>query len=425
MCWYPINEKMMKKSFFLLFLLWALFLNINIIDAKSNANNSAYFFNTGFQEISLIIMFIIIAITIIIYILFGQEKRLNIIIKPFQNFKFSSAEIGFLVNDKLRNKDLASLIGYWSCKGFIKIVYFENDNYYQFIKLKEISSNIEYEKHLFEELFSKSDTILSNELPNSFFNIKMKSQKKYRQDFEDEIGIYNKVSTILKYLFLVIITFIFSLILFIASYNFNNDLKQSLIFFVVSFLLLIVLAFLLSYVIKNYRILNNYLKIIIVILVSLGYLALAIFIVFFANYINFSIKVMLINLTLYLLSIFIISAILKRSDKNHHLYEEVLGFRNYLTSSSNRIIADNIHNNLTYYEIMVYAFVLNIEDIYLEKVKHNHIYLLDNFEVINGESDNDNNYLEIFLKVMKSLDINYSNQKYNKYEKFNIEKTSN
>lgn len=437
MCGNSIDEKIMKKIFSLTFLISVIILNINTINAENNIidvqikkgvyeipflNKTNYLkydlpFNyfdyplyNNLQQVSLIIMAIVMITTVIIYLLFGQESRLKRLVKPFRYTEYSSAEIGFLINDKLTIRELSSLIGYWACKGYLKIIYSSKEKIFWLKKLKPLQSKNSYENHLFNLLFSKSDVIKENELPKAFFNVNMFHQKQYQKEFKKNIGIYNRQSKVIKNIFLVVNTLVFSILLTLNSYDFFKNISTSILIFLIVIIFLLILAFLLSYLFKNYKILNKYLIILIIIIIILGYLLFAIGLVFYANLIDFSIKIILINFLLYLISIFTTASILKRTDKNHNLYEEILGLRNYISSADSQIIKNDFKSPINYYECLVYAYILNVEDILLEKIKNISISSIDTFEI-----DKDENSIELFINTLN--DINFEEKK-NKFDRF-------
>lgn len=88
------------------------------------------------------------------------------------------AEAGVLIDDKLHERDIISLIPYWASKGIIRIEEVETtkmlgllkDIDYKFIQLKPLESNVpSYEQKLFDGLFYYRQEVLLSSLQLSFY----------------------------------------------------------------------------------------------------------------------------------------------------------------------------------------------------------------------------------------------------------------
>ncbi|MBT8189667.1 MAG: DUF2207 domain-containing protein, partial [Bacteroidia bacterium] len=98
---------------------------------------------------------------------------------------FSPAEVGAYYDNKVNTQDIISLLPYWANKGIIKILGSEdpemNDDLF-FSKIKELPHNTpEYEKVIFDALFTNEDMILLSELKNKIYSNTYKSFSKLRK----------------------------------------------------------------------------------------------------------------------------------------------------------------------------------------------------------------------------------------------------
>jgi uncharacterized membrane protein YgcG len=108
----------------------------------------------------------------------GRDKPVTIAPQYYPPQDMTPAEAGVLIDDKLHERDIISLIPYWASKGIIRIEEIETtkmlglmkDIDYKFIQLKPLENNVpSYEKKLFDGLFYYRQEILLSSLRLSFY----------------------------------------------------------------------------------------------------------------------------------------------------------------------------------------------------------------------------------------------------------------
>lgn len=108
----------------------------------------------------------------------GRDKAVTITPQYYPPQDMTPAEAGVLIDDKLHERDIISLIPYWASKGIIRIEEIETtkmlgllkDIDYKFIKLKSLENGVPgYEQTLFNGLFYYRPEVLLSSLQLSFY----------------------------------------------------------------------------------------------------------------------------------------------------------------------------------------------------------------------------------------------------------------
>ncbi len=151
-----------------------------------------------------------------IWFLLGKDEKATIMTyyKPPEGV--TSAEAGLLIDDKIDNRDLISLIFYWASKGFIKIE--EVDNKTSFFKkrdlvlrkLKDLPDNAkDFELIIFTGLFPGSiKTVRISSLKNKFYQT-MSEAKESLNSYVKYEDMYRKGTRALSKILMVTSLFIF------------------------------------------------------------------------------------------------------------------------------------------------------------------------------------------------------------------------
>ncbi len=97
--------------------------------------------------------------------------------KPLQTVEFyppegmTSADVGYIIDGTVEDKDALSLLIYWADKGFLEIHEGEKKKEMVFKKLKDLPAEAnEYETVMFDKLFEAGDSVTTKSLENSFYS---------------------------------------------------------------------------------------------------------------------------------------------------------------------------------------------------------------------------------------------------------------
>jgi len=133
----------------------------------------------------------------------GKDEEVTIQVEFYPPENISPSVSGYIIDDKLDQRDLTALVPYWGAGGFLRVIELENSSFlgliknkdYEFIKLKELPADaLQFEKTLFDGIFDKGDNVKLSELKNVLYTTmdKAKSQLKSEINKEDYYVVYSR-----------------------------------------------------------------------------------------------------------------------------------------------------------------------------------------------------------------------------------------
>ncbi len=322
-----------------------------------------YFARTYFSlwnVINICAIVIILMLSIILFFKFSNKT----ILTPVVNFNapsgLTSADIGYIIDKKVNNKDIASLIIYWANKGYLNIDEEQDETY--LIKCKEFDNKGKlYESILFNKIFEKNNRVhiskLSGELSESIVPIVSSIEVENKECFNNKAYMMREIVCILM-------SFVFTSALFYIAYNSVN-----LIFMPLSFV-----GGLLSYLILNRfclnfdDVINKKSKIILILFISL-LIAFMVFFFIFAYDIFFdNYGCLFICLICYFIVCFIIGKFNVRTDLGMKHLGDIIGLKNFIEVAEKERIKMLLKDNpKLFYDVLPYAYVLGIYEDWCKK----------------------------------------------------------
>ncbi len=288
---------------------------------------------------------------------------------PIVNFtapkNMTPAEVGYLIDHKISNADMTSLIFYWASHGHMKIIDQVGDDF-TFIK----KSNLDDDHYLFEEimfnrLFSKKNETSMNELKENYYtyidNGKSAIIKKHNKIMYDKNSFIAALAMTAVNILFFIIAFVSACNIISTSYS-NGAFLLSIIFGAV---LLLIGISIIYYEPKLYH-KKIILKIIYFMLCGLT-LLLSYKIIRNAG-ISQSLS-RIISAT-FAISMSITPFIMNRTEKYNEILNNLLGFKDFITLAEKEKLEALLEENPSYYyDILPYANVLGVSDIWEDKFK--------------------------------------------------------
>ena len=146
---------------------------------------------------------IVIVLGFVLWYKKGRDNKLFPSVEFDPPEDMNPSEIGYIIDGRVDNKDVTSLILYWADRGFLEIEEetsgkgpFKKKNLHLF-KLKELeASAAEYEKKVFNKLFSlgSADKVSTSDLTNKFYSTVGTAKTDIKKSFDDnkERTIYVK-----------------------------------------------------------------------------------------------------------------------------------------------------------------------------------------------------------------------------------------
>lgn len=319
-----------------------------------------------------IVMDILILILLLSFIGFGfllyQKFNNKQILVPVVNFtvlnNLPPCDVGYIIDGYVDNKDIASLIVYWAQKGFLNIVNVAkkaNKEDFELVKVKDADESMtSYEKKIFDKIFNKDEVKLSSvgeRIAQSVLEAKVSIIDKHEKETFNNKSSFSRnllvfisamalaITTlkinlyavqIFKLAFGIGLSVLWYLIAIWALYTFDNKYKngksKSIFFFVLWAIILVVFCFV-TY--DNYA--DPFMLTFICILPSVISLALA----------------LKVNI---------------RTKKGMEQLGHLLGFRQFIEfTEKDRIELLAKEDPQMFYNILPYAYVLGVSNIWINK----------------------------------------------------------
>lgn len=312
---------------------------------------------------------LLLLVGIIIWAIYGNDKRL-IIPVVFDLEGISPVEAGYIIDDKIDEEDISSMLIYWASLGFIKIEKGKGKNNYKFYKVKSMTNRPKYEKIIFDNIFKKGDEgkaistkTMKKRLGGNIGKFRRDVQSKY---FKKEDKLMNNKSENFSYLLVFLAYICFGLLGFFLGFRQALGLGIFLGLFSLLFFIPIHLWLkkLLRYVRKRTFSQNIFKFIPFILLILLyGYI-----INLLRRDIMFSITQLAIMLLSSGLLIVLSYYTQKLSEYGHALYERVLGFRHFLLTAEKSWLETLAEDDPEFfYDRLPYALVLGVSRVWIGK----------------------------------------------------------
>jgi uncharacterized membrane protein YgcG len=142
----------------------------------------------------------------------GKDDDVTLAARFMPPEELNPAECGVIVDEKVNNIDVVSLIPYWAQHGYLKIkhipVKWAKDDY-ELQKINEISDSAQqYEKNLFYHLFDSGNTVLLSSLQENFYT-HMNNAKEGLRGRIKALDVYYSKSDNMQILAAVLTFFVF------------------------------------------------------------------------------------------------------------------------------------------------------------------------------------------------------------------------
>ena len=142
----------------------------------------------------LLLPFIVFPLMFFIWKRWGKDEKVTVQTEFYPPENISPSVSGYVIDDKLDQRDLTALVPYWGAGGFLKINEIEKKSLfgliknkeYEFIKLKDLPGNaLKFEKTLFNGIFKTGDEVKLSELKDVLY----KTMNIAKSELEDEINV--------------------------------------------------------------------------------------------------------------------------------------------------------------------------------------------------------------------------------------------
>ena len=163
-------------------------------------------------------LILILAVAGISFVIF-MKKSCKSPLTPVVQFELSdgttSADVGYLIDRYVHDKDIASLVILWAQKGFLKIK--EENKTTTLIKVKDADKSLKlYERVLFDKIFEKGNEV---NLKSLGANLSATIQTVMQEIELENKGAFNKSAITFREIIAIITSVVFTSVLFKIAYT--------------------------------------------------------------------------------------------------------------------------------------------------------------------------------------------------------------
>lgn len=314
--------------------------------------------------LAIILPIVFLIITFILWRKFGKDEKHVETIEFYPPAGFNSTEVAYLYKGKVEDKDIVSLLIYLANKGYIKIVEDENgvDDAFKIIKLKDYDGDNYYESQFMSGLFkrkTKTPEVTLEELKYEFYKTIQRIRQKISSR-ENREKIFYKTNFLRNFLIVLMIITSYLLISVEPIMNYDpNMLPFGLLFPAVGFIIYFILLKQKSLIPKIFGTIW---------FCGFSLVPFAIFVI--PAILNETIYIVayLLGISCTICMIILLSLMPKRNQYGLEMLGKISGFRTFLEQVEKDKIEALINENPTYfYDILPYAYVLNVSDKWIKK----------------------------------------------------------
>lgn len=306
-------------------------------------------------------------ISLILWIIYGKDKKVVETVEFYPPEGFNSLEIAFLYKGKASNTDVTSLLIYLANKGYIQIAetgeksLFSKSQTYKIVKLKEYDGNNLNERLFLEGLFKSSNEVFLSNLYNNFY-ITVYQILKNINNKENSQKIFEPKSLNKKKYIIIMMLVSYILITSVPILNYSN---VSALIFALLFPG-IAIAVILFTLFGNSSSTPKYFAIIWGLL--FGGIPWVLMVLPAVSQDNIYIIGYLIGMICLIIMAVCLKHIPKRTPYGLEILGKIKGFKTYLeTVGKNKLEAMVMQNPNYFYDILPYTYVLNISDKWIQK----------------------------------------------------------
>lgn len=325
-----------------------------------------------FSWLTLLFAILMSGLTIFLFFKYGKDEPAIPIIQ-FQAPKgLSSAQVGYIYDGSVDNKDLLSLIIYWAANGFLTIEELSKDNIL-LTKVKDLPENtITAEKSLFNELFKTDDLVTTDSLKYKFHAALSVARTNLERYFttNKQRRVYSQKANAIQAVLALTLPSIVALITFVSVYQNTYYIIEALIAAGITWMFGIIVKVVTLVASKNIHTYKAFRKIIRIASVSAVILVYSI-VVYFINAAYEGSWISVLILLLFIMSTGFNAFMHKRTDVGLSWYNDILGLKNFIELAEKDRLEMLVHEDPEYfYHILPYAYVLNVTNVWSKKFEN-------------------------------------------------------
>ena len=311
---------------------------------------------------------VVILLAVAMFFYYKKKKIIRDLV-PTVEFKapegLTPAESGLIIDGKVDNRDLVSMIIYWASRGYLQII--ENDKEIHLKKTKPLDDTFKsYEKTLFNCIFKSGELVNIKDINGLGENLLVaKAQLKkdikhlnYEPTTKNARAMINFVASLIPALILALMLYLVAMPLWY-------------VYALIDFFALVGVTTLYDYAIDKEFYHKKGLTIFYKVLCGLLVLAIIILYMVFAFeiYADKCLLIIFAHIFAFYLT-YLGGEVLSRTEVSNSRLGKIIGLKNFILVTEKDKMEMLVKDNpKSFYDILPYAYVLNVTDVYCEKFK--------------------------------------------------------
>lgn len=324
--------------------------------------------NNWALALMLLLMVAVPLVSFLLFLFFGRDPRVVQTVEFYPPEGISPAEVGYIVDGMVDQKDLVSLVIYFAEKGYLTIEELE-DKSFVLRKEKELPETAKtYEYTFFDGLFKEGDSVMLEDLKGEFYGSYQASGNQLRSHFgkKKETRVFTHSSLGARSLGTLLMLIPLVAGLFLGAVYAMNSGEFGLLGLPGLFLVLAgYLVMIIGHDKRDAGTLRRYRLTLIVggILTSLGFLVLAGFML-----LALELPLGILSLVASFISFVFTLRMKQRTRWSAEILGKILGFKEFIRTAELPRIQKLVDENPSYfYDVLPYAYVLGLSDRWAKK----------------------------------------------------------
>lgn len=305
---------------------------------------------------------ILLIILYVVFYSFGRDQ----IITPVVNFTapmgLNPAEAGYLIDGNCTPMDLTSLIYFWAAQGHLNIK--DDGKNIELVKISELdNSHRIYEKSMFSALFKSMRSVKINSLKETYYPVIISAQNQIRSDYSGKL--YKTQSFVASIIMLLIASLATVAWVTISGHAVSAEYNNTRGYLAIAFSIAV---YIIGTLMLRYepKLLKSKSKFYMTFVAADLMIAFIFFLLLKGSFIPLIDSIIISTFLGIVMAV--IPFIQCRSNYYNNVLNELLGFRNFINSAEKERLELLLKDNPSYYyDILPYANVLGISEIWMKK----------------------------------------------------------
>lgn len=300
----------------------------------------------------------------LLWLLFGRDPQVIKTVEFYPPEGLTPAEIGYIIDGVIDNKDITSMITYYASKGYLSIEEYEDKKETKFMvkKLMDIAlTEKRFAKTFFYALFETGDRVKLDELPKDFGDLYWATRYQLKDWYQGKKALFTKKSKICRVVGAVLM-FVPPMVSILLSALLSLEFLTLAGIIPLMILLAVGLFMVLSAFDRRdsmYKSSRNVLFVIGTVLIAAGILIAA---GMTAYLLKSEILALLVGASTIVTYVFVL-LMKARTTKSAALQGKILGFKDFIEAAELEKLKMLVEENPAYfYDIMPYAYVMGLSD---------------------------------------------------------------